>query len=131
MDSIPPPFNELWFQLVIGLVVGLALGSFITMLSYRLPRRLSLISPSTSFCPSCKSLLKARDLVPVASWVVYGGKCSHCGRKIGARYPLIELTTGVSCMAAFGSWGFTILLIIAVFTIIFVITSMMVLIEKK
>jgi len=50
-----------------GLVTGLTLSSFVTMLSYRLPRRLSIITPG-SHCPVCKPPLKPRDLVPVVSW---------------------------------------------------------------
>src|SRR5450759_3503049 len=92
MPSSPPPFDSLWFRLAAGLVVGLALGSFATMLSYRLPRRLSIILPR-SHCPQCKAVLKTRDLVPVFSWVFARGKCRACSAKIGARYPVIELAT--------------------------------------
>src|SRR5580693_3466222 len=82
------PQDELWFRLLAGLLVGLSLGSFVTMLSYRAPRNLSIISPP-SHCPHCHTPLKARDLVPVVSWAVERGKCRHCGERCGVRYVLI------------------------------------------
>src|ERR1700680_2308111 len=100
MIDIPPPLDTLWFRLIAGLAIGLALGSFVTMLSYRLPRRLSIVHPGSS-CPKCKTRLKARDLFPVLSWVFSNGKCRYCNVKIGARYPLIELVTAIGCMATF------------------------------
>jgi prepilin signal peptidase PulO-like enzyme (type II secretory pathway) len=124
------PFDEWWCRLLIGAVVGLALGSFVTMLSYRLPRRLSLTKPSRSFCPSCKKLLATRDLVPVVSWVVQSGKCRYCRRKISVRYPLIELATSVATMAAFGWIGFQPMLIAVLAGIITVITAVTITLER-
>ena len=95
------PADELWFRLLSGLLVGLALGSFVTMLSYRAPRNLSIISPP-SHCPKCHTPLKIRDLMPVVSWLLERGKCRHCGAKVGVRYVLIELVTTLSCVVAFG-----------------------------
>src|SRR5580704_14042352 len=95
------PPDELWFRLLAGLLIGLALGSFVTMLSYRAPRNLSLISPP-SHCPHCHTPLAIRDLVPVFSWLLERGRCRHCKEKVGARYVIIELTTMLSCVVAFG-----------------------------
>lgn len=131
MTDIPPPFDTLWFRIFIGLIVGLCLGSFITMLSYRLPRKLSLLSPSTSFCPSCKTLLKPRDLVPVFSWVATGGKCRYCKSPISMRYPLIELATGTLCAIAFSVVGFQLSLIAVTGIIIVAVTATTIRIEKK
>ena len=99
------PQDELWFRLLAGLLVGLALGSFVTMLSYRAPRNLSIVSPP-SHCPHCKTPLTPRDLVPVVSWVVGGGKCRHCHKPIPARYLLVELATTAGCVVAFAVLGF-------------------------
>src|SRR5580693_3040146 len=93
--------DEMWFRLLAGLLVGLALGSFVTMLSYRAPRNLSIISPP-SHCPNCHTPLMARDLMPVLSWLIEHGKCRHCGARISARYLIIELITTAASVAAFG-----------------------------
>ena len=119
-----------WFLVLTGLIVGLTLGSFTTMLTYRLPRRQSIVSPPSS-CPHCNMRLKVRDLVPVFSWLFAGGKCRYCHTPIGARYLLIELAVALSVMAAFWGLGFSLLLIPALLTILFVIAYLTILIEKK
>lgn len=87
-------------KLTLGLVIGLVLGSFTTMLSYRVPRKLSIVTPPSK-CPSCETRLKVRDLVPVLSWVLGKGRCRHCGNPIGPRYLIIELVTTALVMLAF------------------------------
>lgn len=72
--------------------LGLIFGSFVTALSYRLPRGIS-IAKGRSACPACKAVLTARDLVPVFSWIAHRGACRACGSKIPWRYPAIELAT--------------------------------------
>jgi len=130
MTDIPPPFDALSFQLLVGFIVGLLLGSFVTMLSYRLPRKLPLFKPATSFCPSCHAPLKPRDLVPVASWLASGRTCRYCKTPISARYPLIELATGIVCAIVFGLTGFQPLLALALLMVIAVITITVMRIEK-
>jgi prepilin signal peptidase PulO-like enzyme (type II secretory pathway) len=93
----------------------------VTMLSYRAPRKLSIIAPP-SYCPNCHTPLKARDLVPVFSWLVEHGKCRHCGKRISVRYLLIELLTAAACVAAFAEIGFQPELIVAVIGIVSLIT---------
>lgn len=96
MTDLPPPFDAAWFRFILGFIVGAALGSFGTMLAYRLPRRLSIILPR-SHCPSCGTTLQARDLVPLLSWLSTGGRCRHCHAKIGTQYLWIELAVSVVC----------------------------------
>jgi leader peptidase (prepilin peptidase)/N-methyltransferase len=102
MIDYSPSFAEMpiWFRLLSGLLVGLALGSFFTMLQYRLPRRLSIVGPR-SFCPSCKTPLNVFDLVPVFSWLYARGRCRHCGVAIGKKYIWIELVTTLVAMIVF------------------------------
>src|SRR5277367_3992653 len=95
----------LWFRFLAGLLVGLALGSFTTMLAYRIPRRISIVRPP-SHCPNCNTPLKPRDLVPVVSWLMEKGRCRHCHKRIGARYLLVELFTTAGTIAAFVYIGF-------------------------
>ena len=123
------PPDELWFRLLAGLMVGLALGSFVTMLSYRAPRNLSIITPP-SHCPKCHTPLKARDLVPVLSWLIERGKCRHCGAAISIRYLLIELVTAAACLAAFGIMGFRPALIVAVIGIVSFVSLVTINIER-
>jgi len=130
MGDVPPPFDALWFQLLIGFVVGITLGSFITMLSYRLPRKLSIVLPPSS-CPQCRAPLKVRDLVPVFSWLITGGKCSQCGAKIGRRYLLIELITGIMSAIAFGVIGFRWELAVVLIFIVTLVTFLTICFEKK
>ena len=75
-------------------VIGLLLGSFLNVVVYRVPRGLSVVRPG-SFCPACGTPIRGVDNVPVVSWVVLRGRCRRCGEPISARYPLVELLTGV------------------------------------
>lgn len=109
--------DVLWFRLLAGLVTGLVLGSFITMLSYRLPRKLSIIAPPSK-CPHCHTKLRVRDLIPVLSWLMERGHCRYCHKAISRRYLIIELTTAVLTMGAFAHLGFTPPLIAAVLGIV-------------
>ncbi|MEA2275475.1 MAG: leader peptidase (prepilin peptidase) / N-methyltransferase [Solirubrobacteraceae bacterium] len=79
---------------IAALVGGLIVGSFLNVVAYRLPRGESLASPG-SRCPGCGTPIRPYDNVPVVSWLVLRGRCRHCGTSISARYPLVELTTGV------------------------------------
>jgi leader peptidase (prepilin peptidase)/N-methyltransferase len=130
MTNTPPPFDAMWFKLLLGIIIGLALGSFTTMLSYRLPRKLSIVTPG-SHCPSCKAPLKPRDLVPVFSWLVMKGKCRYCGVQIGARYVWIELVTAAASALAFGTIGFQPALFAALVGIVAIITVATIGLEKN
>lgn len=71
-------------------VMGLLIGSFLTVVVDRVPRGASIVAPPSA-CGSCGSRLTAPDLVPVFSWLVLRGKCRHCGTKIGVEPIVIEL----------------------------------------
>jgi leader peptidase (prepilin peptidase) / N-methyltransferase len=74
--------------------LGLILGSFLNVVSYRLPRGESLARPA-SRCPGCDTPIKPYDNVPVLSWLLLRGRCRACGEPIAWRYPLVELATAV------------------------------------
>ena len=80
------------FLLVVCGVLGLVVGSFLNVVVWRVPRHESIVSPG-SHCPSCDTELGAIENVPVLSWRVLRGRCRHCGNRISARYPLVELLT--------------------------------------
>jgi leader peptidase (prepilin peptidase)/N-methyltransferase len=73
-------------------VFGLAVGSFLNVVIYRVPRHESVVSPPSA-CPHCGTRIAARDNVPVISWVLLRGRCRHCGSRISVQYPLVELAT--------------------------------------
>jgi prepilin signal peptidase PulO-like enzyme (type II secretory pathway) len=75
-------------------VTGLVIGSFLNVVVWRVPRGLSVLHPG-SFCPGCGTPIRPWDNVPVMSWLVLRARCRHCGDPISARYPIVELSTGV------------------------------------
>jgi len=110
-----------WFALGFGLCIG----SFLNVVIHRLPRMmerewraecaelagqpapqeppLSLVAPR-SRCPGCGHAITAVENIPLISWAVLRGKCSSCGARISARYPLVELLAGIG--AAYSAWRF-------------------------
>lgn len=79
-------------------VLGLAIGSFLNVVAYRVPLGLSVVSPSSA-CPGCGSPIEARDNIPLVSWILLRGKCRHCAEPISARYIVVEAITGVAFVA--------------------------------
>lgn len=77
---------------VAGLLVGLAVGSFVNVLVWRVPRGESIVRPR-SHCPRCQAGIRPRDEVPVVSWLLLRGRCRDCGTTISPRYPLVEVLT--------------------------------------
>ncbi|MFQ5647419.1 MAG: prepilin peptidase [bacterium] len=75
-------------------LAGLALGSFLNVCIYRIPRKESLLYPG-SHCPSCEKPVKFYDNIPVLSFLILGGKCRNCRSRISWRYPLVELATSI------------------------------------
>ena len=68
---------------------GAAVGSFLNVCIYRLPKEESLIKRN-SHCMSCGTEIKRRDLIPIISWCLLKGKCRACGAKISPRYTVVE-----------------------------------------
>src|SRR5215208_4509241 len=75
---------------------GLAFGSFLNVVAYRLPKRESLVKPR-SRCPECGTQIRARDNVPVLGWLLLRGRCRDCGAPISSRYPIVEAVTALLC----------------------------------
>jgi leader peptidase (prepilin peptidase) / N-methyltransferase len=82
------------FWAVIAGVLGLAVGSFLNVVIYRVPAGDSVISPP-SRCPSCGSPIRNRHNIPVLGWLLLRGRCCDCKAPISVRYPLVEAVTGV------------------------------------
>jgi leader peptidase (prepilin peptidase) / N-methyltransferase len=79
--------------------LGLALGSFLTVVVSRVPAGESIVRPG-SRCPNCGHAIRARHNVPVLGWLVLRGRCADCANPISIRYPLIELAAGALGVAA-------------------------------
>lgn len=90
----------------IGLVLfGLAVGSFLNVVIYRLPREDLKVSGGRSQCPSCGTQIAAADNIPVVSWLVLRGRCRHCGWRIPVWYPLVELSVPLLWLTMLWTWG--------------------------
>jgi prepilin signal peptidase PulO-like enzyme (type II secretory pathway) len=103
-------------------IIGLALGSFVNALVYRLYQGQPIIL-SRSGCPHCRHKLASKDLVPLFSFIILGGRCRYCKKKISFQYPLTELATAIVFVLVYwvlrpdiaaiaGSWIIAIFLVI-------------------
>ncbi len=86
-------------------LIGLIFGSFLNMLIYRLPLKISLTNPKRSICPSCDKQIKWYENIPVLSYILLKGKCSNCHEKISLIYPIVELATAVVTLLLFTKLG--------------------------
>lgn len=104
------------------LILGLLVGSFLNVVIYRLPVMMergwkaecaecfpdanievdetpfNLVLPH-SRCPKCDHLIGPLENIPLVSWLIQKGRCKHCDCKISARYPSIEMLTGLMSLA--------------------------------
>jgi leader peptidase (prepilin peptidase)/N-methyltransferase len=84
--------------------LGLVVGSYLNVVIYRLPRRISTVWPR-SRCTACGAAIRARDNLPLVSYLLLRGRCRSCGAPIAWRYPAIEALTGalfLACLERFG-----------------------------
>ncbi len=123
-----------WYLLVVVLIFGLCIGSFLNVVIYRLPKmmeqawkreaesfladaqgrdivestepKITLSSPASS-CRQCGHQIRWYENIPLVSWLVLRGKCSACGTSIGARYPMVELLHGLLWTAIAWRYGIT------------------------
>ena len=90
--------NSLEVALTFGILVAscallrLAVGSFLNVVIYRVPRSESIVAPRSA-CPDCETPIAGRDNIPVISWLVLRGRCRSCGLRISPRYPIVEAAT--------------------------------------
>lgn len=82
--------------MIIGVTtaLGLAIGSFLNVVVYRVPAGKSIVRPPSA-CPHCGAAIRRRDNIPVLSWLILRGRCRDCGGPIAVRYPLVEAGTAV------------------------------------
>jgi len=87
-------------------IFGLCIGSFLNVCIYRLPDG-TFLEALRSECPTCGETIRFYDNIPVVSYLVLKGRCRHCKTTISIRYPLVELITGLSAVAAYAKFGLT------------------------
>lgn len=93
-------------EALIVVIFGLAVGSFLNAVVYRLHQKISFMH-GRSFCPWCRHELRATDLIPVVSFFMLRGRCRYCRKKISWQYPLVELTTAVVFLLLWWQFGIT------------------------
>jgi leader peptidase (prepilin peptidase)/N-methyltransferase len=93
--------------LLVGLSAwfGLAIGSFLNVVVWRVPRGESVVRPPSA-CPRCGHQIRGRDNVPVLGWLLLRGKCRDCAEPISPRYPLVEAGTGLLFGLVAARFGF-------------------------
>lgn len=80
-------------------LAGLLFGSFLTVVVHRVPRQESIVTPR-SRCPRCGTEIRARDNVPVISYLALRGRCRACGERLSPEYPLTEAATALLFVGA-------------------------------
>jgi len=87
-----------------SLIIGLAVGSFLNVIIYRLPNNKSIVKPRSK-CTGCDSQIAWYDNIPVFSYIILLGKCRNCKASISIRYPLIEIICGLMTLMLLGIYG--------------------------
>ena len=80
---------------IIIFIMGTVFGSFLTLATYRIPLNQNIVYKH-SYCPKCNHKLTFLDMIPILSYVFLGGKCRYCKAKIGLRYFIIEIVSGIA-----------------------------------
>jgi leader peptidase (prepilin peptidase) / N-methyltransferase len=83
-----------WYIAVSIFIIGMVIGSFMNCVIWRSYCGES-AARGRSYCPKCRHKLCWLDLVPVASFLMLGGKCRYCGKPISGQYPAVELAVGL------------------------------------
>ena len=93
-------------RIIFFFILGIEIGSFLHVVIDRLPAGQSLVRPP-SHCSACGTHLKARDLIPVFSYLWLRGHCRYCGTPIPPRILWIELVTGGAFAGIYAYYGLT------------------------
>lgn len=80
--------------LLVASLFGLAVGSFLNVVIYRVPRRMSIVRPR-SHCPHCGAPIRWRDNIPLLSFLLLKGRCRACHHPISWLYPAVEAGTAL------------------------------------
>ena len=86
------------------IILGAIIGSFLAALTWRWPHGMSIFD-GRSVCPKCKHQIRAIDNVPIFSFLMLGGKCRNCDKKISKRYFIIECSSALMFGATYLLFG--------------------------
>jgi len=89
--------------IVILLILGLCLGSFVNALVWRIHEKKDWVR-GRSVCVHCNHALAAKDLIPVISWLWLRGKCRYCHKPISWQYPAVETVTALLFVSSYAFW---------------------------
>jgi leader peptidase (prepilin peptidase)/N-methyltransferase len=95
------------YNLIVAIIFGILIGSFLNVVILRIPKNESIIFPA-SHCPTCKTPLKWWHNIPIISYIFLKGKCAFCKEKISIQYPLVELASGIIVGIVYYKNGFDI-----------------------
>lgn len=87
-----------WFVSGVAVALGLALGSFVNVVIYRVPRGMSLVRPGST-CPACGKPIRFFDNIPLFGWLLLRGRARCCKARVSWRYPVIEGIAGLMAWA--------------------------------
>ncbi len=100
--------DTILFVTVIATCFGAIVGSFLNVVILRLPNENESIVFPASHCTSCMTDLHWYENIPIISFLLLHGKCSHCKAKISCQYPIVELCMAVLSAALVQKFGFTV-----------------------
>jgi leader peptidase (prepilin peptidase)/N-methyltransferase len=95
--------------------IGAVLGSFYNVIIYRLPKKIN-FAKGFSFCPTCEHRLYPKDLVPIFSYLLLGGKCRYCKTRISPRYCIVDTICGAASLLC---WIYFDLSVAALYFVVF------------
>jgi leader peptidase (prepilin peptidase) / N-methyltransferase len=113
-------FIPVWVLVAAAVLAGLTFGSFLNVCIVRLPAHQSIVIPG-SHCVHCDAPIRARDNLPVISWLWLRGRCRRCNAHISLQYPLVELSTAalfVACVLHTGATWQTLVDAVACFLLL-------------
>jgi leader peptidase (prepilin peptidase)/N-methyltransferase len=90
--------------LILVILFGLAWGSFLNVVIYRVPLGMSLLAPPST-CPRCRKRIKPYDNIPVISFLLLGGKCRYCGAGIPLTYLFVEIMTPLAFVILYSRYS--------------------------
>ncbi len=93
------------YMIIFLFIYGLVMGSFLTVVSTRIPNNESIVKPR-SHCTKCNHILEWYELIPVISFIMQKGRCRSCKQKISIIYPTIEILCGFLYSLSYVLYGF-------------------------
>jgi len=111
MPALPSSFEALTgvpeiFAYLFVFMLGAIVGSFLNVVIHRVPNEQSIVFPNSA-CPHCGTPIRAYDNIPILSWLLLRGECRSCSGPIAARYPSVELLTGLLFVLVYWQIGLT------------------------